>query len=114
MIYDALRSLLPGALARYVMHFEASIEDAVSNFAKALPRGVRVLDLRHPDSLSDLVKRGVEHANALLTGFGCGTRADVDDTIAGLRAVAPRLFPVAPVLFIDPFAAHAATPSALP
>jgi SAM-dependent methyltransferase len=26
------------------MHFEASIEDAVSNFAGALPRGVRVLD----------------------------------------------------------------------
>lgn len=44
MSYDALRSLLPGALARYVMHFEASIEDAVSNFAKQSPRGVRVLD----------------------------------------------------------------------
>ena len=26
------------------MHFEASIEDAVANFAKALPRGARVLD----------------------------------------------------------------------
>ena len=44
MIYDSLRSLLPDFLARYVMHFEASIEDAVANFAKALPRGVRVLD----------------------------------------------------------------------
>jgi SAM-dependent methyltransferase len=44
VIYDALRSLLPGALARYVMHFEASIEDAVSNFAKTSPRGIRVLD----------------------------------------------------------------------
>jgi adenylosuccinate synthase len=62
---------------------------------KIARRGVRVLDLRHPDSLSDLVKRGVEHANALLTGFGCGTRADVDDTIAGLRAVAPRLLAMA-------------------
>jgi SAM-dependent methyltransferase len=39
-----MRSLLPAALARYVMHFEAAIEDTVSNFAKALPRGVRVLD----------------------------------------------------------------------
>jgi SAM-dependent methyltransferase len=44
VIYDTLRSLLPGALARYVMHFEASIEDAVARFAGALPRGVRVLD----------------------------------------------------------------------
>jgi SAM-dependent methyltransferase len=44
VIYDKLRSLLPGALARYVMHFEASIEDAVANFATALPCGVRVLD----------------------------------------------------------------------
>ncbi|MBZ5632025.1 MAG: methyltransferase domain-containing protein [Acidobacteriia bacterium] len=44
MIYDSLRSLLPGFLARYVMHFEAAIEDAVSKFAKALPRGARVLD----------------------------------------------------------------------
>jgi len=42
--YHGLRSLLPGFLARYVMHFEASIEDAVSNFARGLPRGVRVLD----------------------------------------------------------------------
>ena len=37
-------ALLPGSLARYVMHFEAAIEDAVANFADALPRGVRVLD----------------------------------------------------------------------
>lgn len=44
MIYDRLRSLLPAALARYVMHFEASIEDAVANFARALPPGARVLD----------------------------------------------------------------------
>lgn len=44
MIYDSLRSLLPSSLARYVMHFEASIEDAVANFAKQLPRGARILD----------------------------------------------------------------------
>ena len=44
MIYDTLRSLLPGAVGRYVMHFEAAIEDAVANFAGGLPRGVRVLD----------------------------------------------------------------------
>ena len=44
MIYDALRSLLPGAVARYVMHFEAAIENAVATFARELPRGARVLD----------------------------------------------------------------------
>ena len=44
MIYHQLRSLLPGFLARYVMHFEAAIEDAVMNFAQAMPAGVRVLD----------------------------------------------------------------------
>ena len=44
MIYESLRSALPGFLARYVMHFEASIEDAVANFSGSLPPGVRVLD----------------------------------------------------------------------
>jgi SAM-dependent methyltransferase len=44
VIYDNFRSLLPGPLARYVMHFEAAIEDAVANFAGSLPRKVRVLD----------------------------------------------------------------------
>jgi len=44
VIYDKLRNLLPGAVSRYVMHFEAAIEDAVASFAKELPRGVRVLD----------------------------------------------------------------------
>jgi SAM-dependent methyltransferase len=44
VIYDALRSLLPSPIARYVMHFEAAIEDAVANFAGSLPPGVSVLD----------------------------------------------------------------------
>ena len=44
MIYETLRNLLPDSLGRYVMHFEASIEDAVSDFAKASPRGIRILD----------------------------------------------------------------------
>src|SRR5581483_1170313 len=43
-MYAATRSLLPRSLARYVMHFEASIEDAVARFARQLPPGVRVLD----------------------------------------------------------------------
>jgi SAM-dependent methyltransferase len=44
VIYDKTRSLLPAPLARYVMHFEAAIEDAVAGFARSLPRGARVLD----------------------------------------------------------------------
>jgi len=44
VIYDSLRSLLPTPIARYVMHFEASIEEAVASFASALPPKVRVLD----------------------------------------------------------------------
>ena len=44
MIYETLRNLLPDSLGRYVMHFEAAIEDAVANFAESLPRGIRMLD----------------------------------------------------------------------
>jgi SAM-dependent methyltransferase len=35
---------MPPALRRYVMHFEAAIEDAVKSFAASLPPGARVLD----------------------------------------------------------------------
>jgi len=44
VIYDRVRSLLPGPLARYVMHFETAIEQAVADFAKSLPPHARVLD----------------------------------------------------------------------
>ena len=43
-MYAATRSLLPRFLARYVMHFEASIEDAVATFAASLSAGIRLLD----------------------------------------------------------------------
>jgi ubiquinone/menaquinone biosynthesis C-methylase UbiE len=36
--------LLPRFLARYVMHFEESIEDAVAEFANSVKPGARVLD----------------------------------------------------------------------
>src|SRR5687768_15433892 len=36
---------------------------------KIARRGVRVLDLRHPEKLRALVERGVTHANALLASF---------------------------------------------
>jgi SAM-dependent methyltransferase len=44
VIYDRTRSLLPGPLRRYVQHFEAEIERAVTEFAGSLRRGARVLD----------------------------------------------------------------------
>lgn len=36
--------LLPVGLQRYVLHFEASIEDAIASFAQAIPAGMQVLD----------------------------------------------------------------------
>ena len=43
-MYEQTRSLLPRPLRRYVMHFEAAIEDAVRDFAASLPPHARVLD----------------------------------------------------------------------
>jgi SAM-dependent methyltransferase len=42
--YAQIRSWLPPGARRYVMHFEAAIEDAVQGFATSLPAGARVLD----------------------------------------------------------------------
>ena len=44
MSYSAIVNRLPGWLSRYVLHFEAAIEDAVARFAETLPAGARVLD----------------------------------------------------------------------
>ena len=44
MRYGALQRLLPRVLRNYVLHFEASIERAVSEFAARLPDHARVLD----------------------------------------------------------------------
>jgi SAM-dependent methyltransferase len=44
VIYDRLRDLMPAFVRRYVMHFEASMEDAVAEFAQSLPDGARLLD----------------------------------------------------------------------
>jgi adenylosuccinate synthase len=62
---------------------------------KIARRGVRVLDLRHPDSLAHLVARGVDHANALLVHYGSEKRASVEGTLAALTALTPRLLPLA-------------------
>ncbi|MEP6766806.1 MAG: adenylosuccinate synthase [Gemmatimonadaceae bacterium] len=62
---------------------------------KIARRGVRVLDLRWPDKLREQVERGVHHANAQLQRFGSDTRASVDDTLATLATLAPRLLGIA-------------------
>src|SRR5579871_6346014 len=62
---------------------------------KVARRGVRVLDLRHPKHLADLVARGVEHANAALAHFGSSKRASVADTLDTLEALTPRLLALA-------------------
>jgi SAM-dependent methyltransferase len=44
VIYDRARGLLPSWARRYVMHFEAAIEDAVTDLAAKLAPGARLLD----------------------------------------------------------------------
>jgi SAM-dependent methyltransferase len=44
MRYSALRRLLPPFVRHYLLHFEASIEHAVSEFVAGLPAHARVLD----------------------------------------------------------------------
>ena len=57
---------------------------------KIARRGVRVLDLRHPERVRQLVDRGVEHANAQLARF-TDRRADAQATIELLERLTPRL-----------------------
>ena len=57
---------------------------------KIARRGVRVLDLRHPDRVRQLVQRGVEHANGQLARF-TDRRADADATLELLERLTPRL-----------------------
>ena len=44
MTYRAIESRLPRFLRRYLLHFEAAIDDALASFAAALAPGARVLD----------------------------------------------------------------------
>jgi adenylosuccinate synthase len=62
---------------------------------KIARRGVRVLDLRDPKRLRDLVERNTERANAQLSGFGSAKRADVSFTLDLLARFADRLLPLA-------------------
>ncbi|SRR5258708_5889195 len=62
---------------------------------KIARRGVRVLDLRNPKRLCDLVERGTEHANAQLSRFKSDKRANANETVALLERLAERLLPLA-------------------
>ncbi len=62
---------------------------------KVARRGVRVLDLRNPTRLTELVTQGAEHANAQLGRFKSKKRVAVDETIELLGALAERLLPLA-------------------
>jgi adenylosuccinate synthase len=62
---------------------------------KIARRGVRVLDLRHPEKLRELLVAGITHANAQLVAFGSDQRANIDDTVHLLTKLAPRLLALA-------------------
>ncbi|HEY0929933.1 MAG TPA: adenylosuccinate synthase [Gemmatimonas sp.] len=62
---------------------------------KVARRGVRVLDLRNVERLRELVTLGVDRANAQLERSGSDVRASVDETMATLQALAPRLLGLA-------------------
>jgi adenylosuccinate synthase len=58
-------------------------------------RGVRVLDLRNPTRLRELVTKGADHANMQLARYGSAKRADVEQTLELLGRLAERLLPLA-------------------
>jgi adenylosuccinate synthase len=62
---------------------------------KVARRGVRVLDLRNTTRLRTLVEAGVSHANQQLVLSGAEARASVDETMAFLAEIAPRLLAIA-------------------
>jgi len=62
---------------------------------KVARRGVRVLDLRNPARLRELVTAGVDRANAQLERSGSDLRASVEETLATLEGLSPRLLGIA-------------------
>jgi adenylosuccinate synthase len=62
---------------------------------KIARRGVRVLDLRHPERLREIVEKGAEHARARLARNGSDKTVDVDAVLALLGRLSERLLPLA-------------------
>jgi adenylosuccinate synthase len=62
---------------------------------KIARRGVRVLDLRHPERLREVVEKGAAHARGMLSRDGSDTVVDVDSVLALLGRLSERLLPLA-------------------
>lgn len=62
---------------------------------KAGRRGIRVVDLKHPARLRELVEGGCDWANVRLARFGSDKRADVTHTMERIEAVSARLMALA-------------------
>jgi adenylosuccinate synthase len=62
---------------------------------KVARRGVRVLDLNHPERLRDVVEKGAEHARGMLARSGSDKAVDVDAVLALLARLSERLLPLA-------------------
>jgi adenylosuccinate synthase len=62
---------------------------------KVARRGVRVLELRHPERLREVVEKGAENARSRLARSGSDKTVDVEAVIAQLERLAKRLLPLA-------------------
>jgi adenylosuccinate synthase len=62
---------------------------------KIARRGVRVLDLRHPERLREVVEKGAEHARARLARNGSDQAVDVNAVLELLGRLSLRLLPLA-------------------
>ena len=62
---------------------------------KIARRGVRVLDLRHPERLREIVEKGAENARARLARSGADTKVDVEAVLELLGRLSTRLLPLA-------------------
>jgi adenylosuccinate synthase len=62
---------------------------------KVARRGVRVLDLRHPERLRTVVEAGAENAQARLTRYGSDKTIDIDRVLETLERLGKRLLPLA-------------------
>ena len=62
---------------------------------KIARRGVRVLDLRHPERLRSVVEAGAEHARSRLARYKSDRTIDVDEVLETLARLGKRLLPLA-------------------
>jgi adenylosuccinate synthase len=62
---------------------------------KIARRGVRVLDLRHPEKLRELVEKGAEHARGMLARNGADQTVDCEAVLELLGRLSERLLPLA-------------------